>query len=263
MKLSVLASRLLFAACLSLLAYAPASAATVLITGANAGIGLEFSRQYAAAGWTVIATHRHATTPDTLAALAARFKNLRVEKMDVTSEADVHALSKALENTPIDVLINNAAIYADNQDWSTQEFGALDYKLGATMMITNALGPLLVSEAFARQVASSTQKKIISITSTHASITRPIEGSGAIFYRGSKAALNREMRVVADALEPQGVIVVVMHPGAVRTARQTGPRNPVQIDPDFSVKHMRKTIEALTLRDSGHFLRYDGAPEPW
>ena len=255
--------RRLVTGCLFILSCVPAGAATVLITGANAGIGLEFSKQYAASGWTVIATHRHATTPDTLAALAAQFRTVRIEKMDVTSEADVHTLSEKLKDMPIDVLINNAAIYADGQDWSTQEFGHLDYKLGTTMMITNALGPLLVSEAFAHQVASSTQKKIISITSTHASITQPIAGSGAIFYRGSKAALNREMRVVADTLKPQRVIVVVLHPGAVHTERQTGPRNPVQIEPDFAVGHMRKTIEALTLRDSGHFLRYDGRPEPW
>jgi NAD(P)-dependent dehydrogenase (short-subunit alcohol dehydrogenase family) len=254
----------LFAAgCLSILACASVNAATVLVTGANAGIGLEFSRQYAAAGWTVIATHRHPTPPDTLAELSRRFRNVRVERMDVTSEADVRALSEKLRNEPIDVLINNAAIYADNQDWSTQEFGALDYKLGATMMITNVLGPLLVSEAFARQVGLSTQKKIISITSTHASVTQPIEGSGAIFYRASKAALNREMRVVADTLKPQRIIVVLLHPGAVRTERQTGPRHPVQMDPDVAVGHMRKTIEALTLQSSGRFLRYDGTPEPW
>jgi NAD(P)-dependent dehydrogenase (short-subunit alcohol dehydrogenase family) len=259
----MLAVRIVAAGCLSMFLCASAGAATVLITGANAGIGLEFSKQYAAAGWTVIATHRHSTPPDTLARLASRYKNVRIEKMDVTSVAGVRALSQKLADVPIDVLINNAAIYADNQDWSTQELGHLDYELGATMMTTNVLGPLLVSEAFAHQVSSSAQKKIISITSTHASLTHPFPGSGAIFYRASKAALNREMLVVADALRPKGVIVVLLHPGAVHTERQPGPKNPVQIDPDFAVKHMRKTIDALTLRDSGHFMRYDGTPEPW
>ena len=263
MKTSTLALRIIAAACLSIILCGQGHAETVLITGSNAGIGLEFAKQYAAAGWTVIATHRHSTTPDTLAALSRQYKTVRAEKMDVTSAADVEGLSAKLKDLPIDVLINNAAVYADNNDWSTQEFGHLDYKLGMTMMAINAMGPLLVSEAFVRQVTASTQKKIISITSTHASITQPISGSGAIFYRASKAALNREMRVVADTLHPKGVIVVVLHPGAVHTERQTGPKHPVQIDPDFSVRHMRKTIDGLTLRDSGHFLRYDGTPEPW
>jgi len=263
MRTPTLAVRIIAAGCLSLLFCASGHAATVLITGSNAGIGLEFAKQYAAAGWTVIATHRHDTTPATLEDLVGRYKNVRAEKMDVTSAAEVQGLAQKLEDLPIDVLINNAAVYADNNDWSTQEFGHLDYELGTTMMAINAIGPLLVSEAFTHQVTASTQKKIISITSTHASITEPIAGSGAIFYRASKAALNREMRVVADTLKPQGVIVVLLHPGAVHTERQTGPKHPVQIEPDFAVKNMRKTIDALTLRDTGHFLRYDGTTEPW
>jgi NAD(P)-dependent dehydrogenase (short-subunit alcohol dehydrogenase family) len=263
MSTSKLAARIFSAGLLSILLCASCPAATVLITGSNAGIGLEFAKQYAAAGWTVIATHRHSTTPDTLEELGRQYKTVRAEKMDVTRAEEVKQLAEKLKDLPIDVLINNAAVYADNNDWSTQEFGKLDFELGMTMMAINALGPLLVSEAFVHQVTASEQKKIISITSTHASITQPISGSGAIFYRGSKAALNREMRVVADTLKPQGVIVVVLHPGAVHTERQTAPKHPVQIDADFSVRHMRKTIAGLTLRDTGHFLRYDGKTEPW
>src|SRR4051794_4639304 len=116
---------------LGLLLMAPMSqAATVLITGANAGVGLEFARQYAAAGWTVIATHRHDSTPDTLAALIKQYPSLRAERMDVTSVDEMRALSEKLKDVPIDVLINNAAVYADHGDWSTQKFGNLDYALG-------------------------------------------------------------------------------------------------------------------------------------
>ncbi|MEJ1966663.1 MAG: SDR family NAD(P)-dependent oxidoreductase [Gammaproteobacteria bacterium] len=143
----------------------------MLITGANSGIGLEFARQYAAAGWTVIATHRHASTPDSLAALMKQSKNVRAERMDVTSVAEIRALSDKLKDMPIDVLINNAAVYADHGDWSTQKFGNLDYALGETILKTNVLGPLFVSEAFVKQIGASEQKKIVSITSTHASLT--------------------------------------------------------------------------------------------
>lgn len=263
MSLTRLALRSVAMGCLSIFLSDPSTAATVLITGANSGIGLEFAKEYAAAGWTVIATHRHDKTPASLVALAGNYANVRTATMDVTKASEVRDLSEKLKDLPIDVLINNAAVYADNGDWSTQEFGHLDYDLGATMMAVNALGPLRVAEAFLPQVTASKQKKMIAITSTHASITQPIAGSGAIFYRASKAALNREMRVVADTLRPQGVIVVLLHPGSVRTEHTTGPANPEQVETPFSVQHMRKTIDGLRLRDTGHFLLADGKTAAW
>ncbi len=238
-------------------------AATVLITGANSGIGLEFTKQYAAAGWNVIATHRHDVTPDTLAAVIKEHGNVRAERMDVTSVAEVRALSARLKDIPIDVLINNAGVYADNGDWSTQEFGHIDYDLCDTIMAVNVKGPLLVSESFIEQVKASTQKKIVSITSTHASLTQQIFGSGAICYRASKAALNREMQVVAQTLKPSGVTVVLMHPGAVRTERQTDANYPDTIATPDSVTKMRRTIVALGIADTGRFLLYDGSSLPW
>ncbi|HEY0342191.1 MAG TPA: SDR family oxidoreductase [Steroidobacteraceae bacterium] len=238
-------------------------AATVLITGANSGIGLEFSKQYAAAGWTVIATHHRPTTPDTLLELAGKYPNVRAEAMDVTDVAQVQRLSAKLKDVPIDVLINNAGVYDDHGDWSTQEFGKLDYKLCDTILAVNVKGPLLVSEAFRSQVRAGKQKKIVSISSSHGTITQPIAGSGAIFYRASKAALNREMRVVADTLKPDGITVVLMHPGAVRTERMTGVSYPGQVETSYSVAHMINTIDALTTRDTGRFLLYDGTTVPW
>jgi NAD(P)-dependent dehydrogenase (short-subunit alcohol dehydrogenase family) len=102
----------------TLLALAPiaASAQTVLITGANSGIGLEFAKQYAAKGWTVIATHRRATIPRTLGDLAAKYPKVRVEKLDVTDVAQVNGLATKLAAVPIDVLINNAGVYNDRSN---------------------------------------------------------------------------------------------------------------------------------------------------
>jgi NAD(P)-dependent dehydrogenase (short-subunit alcohol dehydrogenase family) len=91
----------------------PSSAATVLITGANSGLGLEFAKQYAAKGWSVIATHRRSGVPESLAAIAAKFDNVRVEHLDVTSAEDVSALAAKLKDVPIDLLINNAGVYND------------------------------------------------------------------------------------------------------------------------------------------------------
>jgi NAD(P)-dependent dehydrogenase (short-subunit alcohol dehydrogenase family) len=240
-----------------------ANAATVLITGANSGIGLEFAKQYAAAGWTVIATHRHDTAPETLTTLAAKYPKVSVERMDVTSATDVHSLSSKLAKVPIDVLLNNAGVYNQDGDWSTQDFGRLDYSLYDTMLAVNVKGPLLVAEAFAQQVKASQQKKIISISSTASSFTQPMPGTSALFYRASKAALNREMMVVADVLKPEGVTVALLHPGSVRTERQANAKFKDMIETSDSVSQMVKTIQGLSLGDTGRFMRYDGAPLAW
>src|ERR1041384_2319683 len=125
-----------------------ARADTVLITGANSGIGLEFARQYAAKGWTVIATHRRAEAPKTLTDLAIRYNKVRIERLDVTSVEQVNALATRLADTPIDVLINNAGVYNDRAkcaaddelcpgDWTVENFGSLKYSLLDTIMAVN------------------------------------------------------------------------------------------------------------------------------
>ena len=258
-----------------LLAITPVSvpAETVLITGANSGIGLEFTRQYAAKGWTVIATHRRAGAPESLTAVSAEFKNVIIERMDVTSAEDVQALAGKLKQTQIDILINNAGVYNDRSacqeedcpgDWRSQDFGKLDYRLLDTIMAVNVKGPLLVSEAFVENVAASTRKIIVSISSTNGSLTEPIPGSGGIFYRASKAALNRSMQLVAVSLADRGITVVMLHPGAVLTERQaylSGYEGMVEMP--FSVKQMIETINKLTFKDSGRFINYDGETLPW
>jgi NAD(P)-dependent dehydrogenase (short-subunit alcohol dehydrogenase family) len=248
---------------LVILMVGPCQAATVLITGANSGIGLEFSRQYAAAGWSVIATHHHDTSPETLVELAAKYPHVRIERMDVANVAEVHALSTKLKNVPIDVLINNAGVFSDKGDWSTQQFGHLDYTLGDTIMTVNVLGPLLVSEAFVDQVKASREKKIVAISSTNGSLSTPTTNNGAIFYRASKAALNRSMLLVAGELKQAGITVIMIHPGAVKTERTPNVGNPVAVELPFSVTHMIGTIDAVTLKDSGRFMLYDGSTLPW
>jgi NAD(P)-dependent dehydrogenase (short-subunit alcohol dehydrogenase family) len=248
---------------LAMLASVSARAATVLITGANSGIGLEFAKQYAAAGWTVIATHRHSKAPDTLVDLQRRYPEVRIEEMDVTSAEQVRALSAKLKDVSIDVLLNNAGIYNEDGAWSSQDFGRLDYALYDTMLAVNVKGPLLVTEAFAGQVKASHQKKIVSISSTIASLTQPMAGTRGIFYAASKAALNREMLLVAEVLKPDGVTVVLLHPGSVRTERQSNAPYKNMIETNVSIRYMIKTIGAITLKDTGHFMLYDGTASPW
>ncbi|MEJ0039898.1 MAG: SDR family oxidoreductase [Gammaproteobacteria bacterium] len=278
--LSVASVRRSLAAIATLLACAwlpgAAIADTVLITGANSGIGLEFARQYAANGWTVVATHRRPETPRSLAELAAKFPKVRIERVDVTSTEQVGALAARLANAPIDVLINNAGVYNDRGpcaaedescagDWTTQDFGKLRYPLFDTMMAVNVKGPLIVSEALFGNVKASRRKKIVAISSSNGSITSEAGGwSGGIFYRMSKAALNRAMQIVASTAKPDGVTVLMLNPGPTLTEHQAYLKQyPNMLKMSFTVENMIHTIDKATLKDAGRFLRYDGATEPW
>ena len=249
-----------------------AAADTVMITGANSGLGLELVKQYAAKGWTVIATHRRDGVPDSLKSVVAEHPNVRVERMDVASIDEVHALAAKLAGTPIDVLINNAGIYSDRAacadeacrgEDATQTFGNLDYELFDEIMAVNVRGPLLVSEAFAENVRASRQKKMVSISSTNGSVTFTLGGSGAIAYRASKAALNRAMQLVAVHEKDAGVTVLLLHPGAVLTERQAHLTYPGMIEMQPSVAGMIEQIEKATLADTGRFIQYDGTTAPW
>jgi NAD(P)-dependent dehydrogenase (short-subunit alcohol dehydrogenase family) len=254
-----------------------ATAATVLITGANSGIGLEFAREYAAKGWTVIATHRRSEPPKTLSDLAAKYPKVRIESLDVTNIEQAKSLATKLADVPVDVLINNAGVYNDRLkcsgddegcpgDWTVEEFGKMKYSLLDTMMAVNIKGPLIVSEAFYRNVQASTQKKIVAISSSNGTLTgekqpRP----GAIFYRMTKAALNREMQIVAASTKKDGVTVVMFNPGPTLTEHQAYLEGKFEgmLKTSFTVENMIRTIEKVTVADSGRFLRYDGVAEPW
>ena len=245
---------------------------TVLITGANSGLGLEFVKQYAAKGWTVIATHRRSELPESLADVVAEHANVRVERMDVADFESIEALAAKLEGEPIDVLINNAGIYSDRSDCadescrgegSTQSFGNMDYDLFDTIMGVNVRGPLVVAEHFIDNVRASRQKKLVSISSTNGSLTEPLGGSGAISYRASKAALNRAMQLVAVHERNAGVTVLLLHPGAVLTERQADLDFPGMIEMEPSVAGMIEQIEKTTIADTGRFIQYDGTTAPW
>lgn len=254
-----------------------AAADTVLITGANSGIGLEFATQYAAKGWTVIATHRRSETPKVLADLSTQYKNVRIEKLDVTDVDNVTALAMKLRDVPIDVLINNAGVYNDRSqckgddekcagDWGVEEFGKMKYSLLDTMMAVNIKGPLIVSQAFYENVKASHQKKLIAISSSNGTLTgeknpRP----GTIFYRMTKAGLNREMQIVAASTRKDAVTVIMFNPGPTLTEHQEylDGKFPGMLKTSFTVENMIKTIDKVTINDTGRFLRYDGVTEPW
>jgi len=254
------------------LAASAAQAETVLITGANSGLGLEFVKQYAAKGWTVIATHRRNDVPESLAAVMKEHKNVRVERIDVANLADIKAAAARLKGVPIDVLINNAGVYSDRSvctddscrgDGDTQSFGNMDYALFDQIMTVNVRGPLAVSVAFIDNVRAGKQKKIVVISSTNGSITFTLSGSGAIAYRASKSAVNRSFQLVAVKEKDEGVTVLMLHPGAVLTERQANLTYPGMIEMQPSVSGMISVIAKATLADTDRFIQYDGTTAPW
>ncbi len=164
-------------------------------------------------------THHQSATPAELGQLASKYKNVRVEKMDVTRKDEIDAVAAKLKSIPIDVLINNAGVYLKSGAPHSQDLGQFDYSLFDTIMAVNVRGPLMVVEAFVANVKASHEKKIVAISSTVGSLTQPFPGTGALFYRTSKAALNKEMQVLAQVLKPEGISVLLIHPGQVRTDR--------------------------------------------
>ena len=248
-------------------------AETVLITGANQGIGLEFAKEYAARGWTVIATHRRGTTPEELAQLAAKYPKVRIERMDVTDAAQIEALGVKLKGVPIDVLLSNAGLVRtdplDKPGGNTNQiFGTLDFKLLDDFIHTNVAGPLKICETFLANVKASRQKKIVAISSAAGSITVPPfmpNGSPVpdhYWYRISKAALNSSMRLLSATLKKDGITVVMFHPGGVQVESFGNFRAPGFVPPEEAIGKMMKTIDGLTIKDTGRFLDNDGKDHP-
>jgi NAD(P)-dependent dehydrogenase (short-subunit alcohol dehydrogenase family) len=162
---------------------ANARAETVLITGSNRGLGLEFVRQYAAMGWRVIATTRSPARANELNELAEKFANVSIEELDVLDFGEINNLAEKYQGTPIDVLISNAGVLGDLEG---QTLGTFDYANFQTVMGVNVYGALAVSEAFREHVVASGQKKIIGITSGAGIISRGGGGGNIYFYRASK-----------------------------------------------------------------------------
>ena len=225
---------------------------SVLITGANRGLGLEFTRQYAADGWRVFAACRDPAGARDLAAVEG---DVSAETLDVDDGPQVAALANKLSGQPIDVLINNAGIYGPKD--VTRD--TVDYDAWGQVFRTNTMSPLAVSAAFAANVAQGGQKKIITLSSTMGSIAEN-DSSGDFIYRSSKAAVNAVMKSLAGDLKSEGITVAVLHPGWVRTD-MGGPD--AAIEAPESVTGMRAVIAGLKESDSGRFLNYDGTKIPW
>jgi NAD(P)-dependent dehydrogenase (short-subunit alcohol dehydrogenase family) len=224
---------------------------TVLITGAGRGLGYEYARQYASDGWKVIATIRKG---DAKAALASLGPDVDVRLADVADLGSIGRLAADLRGVPIDVLVNNAGVYGP----TGQALGKLDYGAWEQVLRVNLLGPAAVAEALVDNVAASSRRTIVMMSSRLGSIAE-MRG-GDYLYGSSKAALNAVAKALSSALAARGVIVVALSPGWVRTDMGGGS---APLEPETSVAGMRKVIAGLSREASGRFLSYDGSSIPW
>lgn len=264
MRLTAVVALLALLAAPALRAAEDASPYVVLITGANRGIGYEFARQYAERGWTVIATTRKPRDSADLQKLAAERDNVRIEKLDVTSDRSVRALAARYRGTPIDVLINNAGILGDIQ---AQKYGTYDLDVLDEINDVNLKGPLRMVEAFMDNVAASRQKKIMNISSAVGSIE--LTFGGQVFYRSSKAALNMAMRTLSKEVKRdpdpnrKALIFGLINPGIVDTGFAKNVPVPM-ITPRESAEKCIAIIEGYTPDKSGMFIDYNkGVKLPW
>ncbi|MBD9354947.1 SDR family oxidoreductase [Methylomonas albis] len=229
---------------------------TVLITGANRGLGLEFCRQYAAADYQVIAACRHPNQAEQLAGLAKQYPRIQIETLDVADFSQIDALATKLADRKIDVLLSNAGVYGDQAD---RGFGQLDYQTWANVLAVNVMAPLKLAEAFLPNVQCSDKRLIVALSSLMGSTTDNTSG-GSILYRSSKAGLNAALKSLSIDLRLTAVGVLILHPGWVRTD-MGGPNG--LIDVEESVSGMRELIDNFSLADTGRFIKYDGSALPW
>jgi NAD(P)-dependent dehydrogenase (short-subunit alcohol dehydrogenase family) len=221
---------------------------TILVTGCDTGLGVEFARQYAGEGHRVIAT---CLDPSSAKETAAIRGNIDVVKLDVTDHAAIEALSRRLSGDAIDILLNNAGIGRPHPP-----FGQTDYDNWRRILETNLIAPMKMAECFVEQVARSENKSMAFVSSRMGSIALNNSG-GSYSYRSSKAGLNMIVKTLAIDLGPRHICVLALHPGWAMT--EPGARVPVA----ESVAGMRGVINRAGRHHTGSFVTYHDQPLPW
>ncbi|MFT7288032.1 MAG: NAD(P)-dependent dehydrogenase (short-subunit alcohol dehydrogenase family) [Halieaceae bacterium] len=257
----------------------PEDLSSIVITGANRGMGLEFARQYAEAGWRVHATARNPASAAELNALASSLPELQVHALDVSSTESVRSLAAALAGQPVDVLLSNAShmIHLDQQS-----FESGDPDLFAASFEVNAIGPFRMAQALIDNVRASRQRKLVFMGSTAGS-TGSLQPPVKLFgYCPAKAALHSMVRGLHLNLSQEGVAVGLLEPGVVDTQGfaevAEGAPAPYGMDvvvkllregalematPKSAVEALRAIIAELTPATGGQLRRFDGHIIPW
>ena len=229
---------------------------TILITGANRGIGLELARQYAVAGDRVLACCRMPEEAEALQALAADHAEVSVHGVRVAEGESVTVLAAELADLPIDVLINNAG--APGPGFAHQTVLNMDFDGWAETFAVNSMAPLRVLQALLPNLKLSGSAKAITITSQMGALS--FDMPAAYAYCSSKAAVNKVMRLAALDLKAEGIAVGLIHPGWVQTD-MGGPK--AQITPEESAAGIVSAIKGIDLANTGCFLKWNGEAHEW
>ena len=229
--------------------------ATILVTGANRGLGIEFVEQYLNEGNDVIATYRNENSSMDLIEMGNERSNLKLLQLDVSSNKSLNSFAENLGDSPIDIFINNAGVYGPRNS----SFGNVDEENWIPAIKINAIAPILLTQLIIKNIRSGADKKLIFITSKMGSIDDN-KGGGAYVYRSSKTALNAVVKSLSVDLENEGIVVALIHPGWVKTD-MGGPN--ALIDKDTSVRGMTEVISNLDISSTGNFYNYDGSIIPW
>lgn len=232
---------------------------TVLITGANRGIGFEFVKVYLERDYNIIATARKPEKAEALNALAAENDNLTVTQLDVTDFNRVDALALELEGQPIDILINNAGISGDTR---SQFLGKVDYDNLRKVLEVNLLAPTKIAEAFYPNLLASEWKKLVVVSSSEGSIAG-VSSPRMMGYRTSKAAINMMYTNIAVQVKRKGVTVVMVNPGLTDTDFVAGLPKKMLRPSDVAAQDMARNIDNTWVENTGTFWNYDGKALPW
>jgi NAD(P)-dependent dehydrogenase (short-subunit alcohol dehydrogenase family) len=228
---------------------------TILITGANRGIGLTLTRQFAADGWQVLACCRTPDTASQLQVLAEQYRAIEVHALDVTDYKQMANLSDRLVNRSIDILLSNAGIYGSKG----VEFGKVNAQEWRQVLEVNTIAPLMLVQAFVEQVAAS-QKKLIAVISSKVGSISDNSSGGSYVYRSSKTAVNQVVKSLSIDLADRGISVFSLHPGWVKTD-MGGPN--AEISTDASVAGLKSILQSAGAEQSGQFIEYSGESIPW
>lgn len=224
---------------------------TVLITGANRGLGLEFAKQYQSDNWKVIACCRNPESANELAKL-----DVSVHKLDLADLHSIDAFADSIEDQPVDLLINNAAIH----DRSAEEgFGGIETDRWVEGFKTNAIAPVLLTKALLPNLEAAEHPVAVTMGSQAGCVTLYDTG-GLYLYRTSKAAAHSAAVILANDLKPYNIPYVCIRPGHTKTD-MGGSAAVYEIDD--SVRLMRQVLENVNMSQTGQFLDRTGELIPW
>lgn len=257
---------------------------TVLITGSNRGIGLEFVKQYSLASFDVIATCRNPGEAENLQLLSKERENISIQSLDITNEKSINALHSRLNNKSIDILINNAAYLGSPE---RQKFGEIDYEIFKRSFEVNAIGPIRITEKLIENIRKGTDKKVIFLGSAAGSISTISPPVTLYSYRSSKAALHLAVHNLFHQLKEESILVSLINPGLVDTRgfldlnldepipkkfSSMVPKTFFQMLRDGrykmittheSVEKMINYVDDLSIECESFFVNNDGTPMPW